>query len=313
MKIFFTILNLIFFVLITNVEAGIISDTKLNKGNFYQEKIIWRSIELNLPEGKWEYMDNDDWWYGGFGYSCKSFATTENNIFKSLIEICEVSTGGKYLWALGPLLYKHYTKGKYDSCILRPEYYYAKLFIKGNSSNCLKVRHIDIDKELNYPDDPDSLGRFRILKKWIKDNNIIFPKILLYAQHEYFAPSVGDRGPSIYYLINPELYGGPKEQFFTEETSEYHRNNIKKYPKFKKFMNEWRSLSAKRHKEFEIMVKAKQSHKLDLNEVIIPENKTSIINDDNDIVKKIKELKKLYEEGALTKEEFEKAKKKILN
>ena len=47
--------------------------------------------------------------------------------------------------------------------------------------------------------------------------------------------------------------------------------------------------------------------------MIIPENKTSIINDDNDIVKKIKELKKLYEEGALTKEEFEKAKKKILN
>ena len=62
MKNFFTILNLIFFVLITNVEAGIISDTKLNKGNFYQGKIIWRSIELNLPEGKWEYMDNDDWW-----------------------------------------------------------------------------------------------------------------------------------------------------------------------------------------------------------------------------------------------------------
>ena len=53
MKNFFTILNLIFFVLITNVEAGIISGTKLNKGNFYQEKIIWRSIELNLPEGKW--------------------------------------------------------------------------------------------------------------------------------------------------------------------------------------------------------------------------------------------------------------------
>jgi hypothetical protein len=33
----------------------------------------------------------------------------------------------------------------------------------------------------------------------------------------------------------------------------------------------------------------------------------------NDIVKKLKDLKELYESGSLTKEEFEKAKKKILN
>ena len=36
-------------------------------------------------------------------------------------------------------------------------------------------------------------------------------------------------------------------------------------------------------------------------------------NDDKDIVKKIKDLKKLYDDGVLTKEEFDKAKKKLLN
>ena len=36
-------------------------------------------------------------------------------------------------------------------------------------------------------------------------------------------------------------------------------------------------------------------------------------SDDTDIVKKLKDLKELFESGALTKEEFEKAKKKILN
>ena len=42
-------------------------------------------------------------------------------------------------------------KGRYDSCTLRPEYYYAKLWTKGMSSNCFKVRHIDVNKELcNY-------------------------------------------------------------------------------------------------------------------------------------------------------------------
>ena len=42
-------------------------------------------------------------------------------------------------------------------------------------------------------------------------------------------------------------------------------------------------------------------------------NKKITTNSDPDIVKKIKELNKLYKEGVLTKEEFEKAKKKLLN
>tara|TARA_Y100000768_G_scaffold363176_1_gene322605 strand:+ start:1064 stop:1717 length:654 start_codon:yes stop_codon:yes gene_type:complete len=36
-------------------------------------------------------------------------------------------------------------------------------------------------------------------------------------------------------------------------------------------------------------------------------------NSDDDIVSKIKELQKLYEDGAITKDEFDKAKKKLLN
>mgnify|MGYP001196396454 CR=1 FL=1 len=41
--------------------------------------------------------------------------------------------------------------------------------------------------------------------------------------------------------------------------------------------------------------------------------KTSEKKDDNDVVKKLKELNELYKTGALSKEEFDKAKKKILN
>ena len=41
--------------------------------------------------------------------------------------------------------------------------------------------------------------------------------------------------------------------------------------------------------------------------------KTSQTDDSNDIVQQIKDLKELYDSGALTKEEFEKAKKKLLN
>ena len=81
----------------------------------------------------------------------------------------------------------------------------------------------------------------------------------------------------------------------------------------KKFIDEFTSQSAKRHKEFEIKWKAKEAHKLDLNEVILPENEQSQNDEKKSITSTIKELKELYDSGVLTKEEFEKAKKKILN
>ena len=59
---------------------------------------------------------------------------------------------------------------------------YANLFIKGSSSNCLRIRHFDHDKEMNRPDHPLAAGTLRpVLRKWIKENNIIKPKILLSA------------------------------------------------------------------------------------------------------------------------------------
>ena len=122
-----------------------------------------------------------------------------------------------------------------------------------------------------------------------------------------------DNGPGVYYSINPVAYGGPKEKYFTEESSEYHRTNIKDFPKFKKFFDEFVSLSANRHKQFEIEWKAKDHHKLDLDDVIILEGDNRLVNYESDIGKQIKSLKKLYDEGVLDKEEFERAKKKLLN
>ena len=117
----------------------------------------------------------------------------------------------------------------------------------------------------------------------------------------------------MYFLINPEAYGAPKNKFFTEEASEYHRNNIDKHPEFKKFIDEWTSLSAKRHQQFEIDWKARDHHKLNLSDVIIKDSDMTLINSENDISKHIKGLKELYDTGVINKEEFEKAKKRLLN
>ncbi len=310
----FTKIFLILFclVLFSNQETS--AKTKFIKGDFYEGKIKWKKLEIDLPAGRWEYIKRSSWWYGGFGYSCKSFVLKEERLFKSLMRMCEMRTGGKYLGYLAKELNHYYKRGEYDSCTLRPEYYYAKLFLRGTSTNCFRIRHIDFDKEMNYPDDPDDVGGIRpVLRKWIKENNIVKPKILLVATHEYFAPVVSDNGPGVYYFINPVAYGAPEEKYFTEESSEYHRTNINNHPKFKKFIDDFVSLSAKRHKDFEIQWKAKDRHKLDLDEVITINGNSSLVNSEPGIATQIKNLKKLYDEGVLDKEEYERAKDKLLN
>ena len=74
-------------------------------------------------------------------------------------------------------------------------------------------------------------------------------------------------------------------------------------------MEKWISISAKRHQEFETLTRSKKDHLLNL-EGYIKEN--TLINNSN-ISDQLKTLTELYKSGALTKEEFEKAKSKILN
>ena len=76
-------------------------------------------------------------------------------------------------------------------------------------------------------------------------------------------------------------------------------------------MSRWISNSSKFHKEFETMTTAKNRHKLSLDKYIL-DSKTEVKSEDP-IIDQLNKLNDLFKSGALTKEEFEKAKKKILN
>ena len=80
-------------------------------------------------------------------------------------------------------------------------------------------------------------------------------------------------------------------------------------------MEKWIKLAAQRHKVFENSVRANPRHKLDLSKYGVGEQveeiKTTISS--SVLTEQLKELNKLYEEGVLTKEEFTKAKNKLLN
>jgi len=77
-------------------------------------------------------------------------------------------------------------------------------------------------------------------------------------------------------------------------------------------MKKWTSISADRHVQFENAIEALDRHLLNLSELTSSDDSTSV-NQSNDTVEQLKKLNDLYKTGVLSKEEFEKAKKKILN
>ena len=130
--------------------------------------------------------------------------------------------------------------------------------------------------------------------------------------HAYFSRLVAGKWYLLSYGIDPKILDAPKNKFIDEESSEYHKNNILNYPDHQKIMQKWVSISASRHVEFEKMIKVKEKHKLELSDFLIS-NPVSNNNLSNDIIDQINKLNELYKSGAISKEEYEKAKKIILN
>ena len=126
-----------------------------------------------------------------------------------------------------------------------------------------KNKLFHVNKELNFPDDPED--SYAQLKKWIKDNKFKLPKIMLMSSHIYFSRLSRGQMLEIVHVIDPKIINSPEIKFFTEESSEFHKNNIDNFPDHKKIMEKWISIAAKRHREFEKNAKIRKHHALDLN------------------------------------------------
>ena len=307
MKKKYTLLILFSFLIFSTSFAKNIS---FSKGKTYEGDFKWGGIKYSFPQGQWIFFnkDNDTVPHTNILTRCIEFYQVENQILKGLFAVCDIVTGGKWTPQIAQILKNVLKKDKYDNCTLRSEYFYAQLFTKGTAMNCFKTRHLDIYKELNFPDDPEATIKY--LKIILENKNIKAPKTMLKSFHFFFAPSVRDKGVSLEYILNPEFYGAPKTINGDENSSEYHRNNIDKFPNKKKFMNGFLYKQAMYHQNFEKNMKARKHHLLDFNQFV---GKKSQDVDNKSISTQLKSLNELYKSGVLTKEEFEKAKKKILN
>lgn len=295
------------FLVTSNLNA---KNTSFTKGKSYKGDFKWGFVDYKFPEGEWILFHKDKQTLPGTNLMtrCIEFYQQEKNIVKGTISFCDIVTGGKFTPTIAMIVKNLLKNDKYDNCTLRAEYFYAQLFTKGTSMNCLMIRHIDTYKELNYPDDPSTVIKYK--KNFLEKNNLQIPKTMIVSRHLFFAPSVRDKGVEVTYAINPELFGAPATINGDENNSEYHRNNINNFPKKKDFMNQWLSNRAKYHKIFEKNIKAKSHHLLDLDKFI---NQKKAEEKKNLLTNQLKNLTDLYKSGVLTEEEFKKAKKKILD
>ena len=288
--------------------------TSFKKGMILEGEVFWtQKIKVNLPAGQWQVVDKWNWQVNAVNGRGVSLVKLNGNVLDEVIEFEEVNANGKWISHVVQWLQEVFFKNEHDGCYQRPEYYLIKVKKSGGFFNCLKVRHYDTEKLLFSPDDKWRKTNTAIIRKYLREENIEVPKIMIGRSHNFFAPSVKDSYYGIFYVFNPETQGGPKSKFLTEDTNEYHRSNISNYPKFKKYMDDFVNSAAYEHAKFEEMVRAKSQHLLDLSEFDINIEEPTKETKSSDLVNELKKLNELYQEGALTKKEFEKAKRKLLD
>jgi len=311
-KILLIFLIQIFF-LNTNVYSNI---NKFKKGDIlFNEIKLSKKKSLTLPEGNWEVTYRSTEIVYGMKFSLISLVKLKNNKISEFLEIGFSNLAGKFVYYVDPIMTEIMFKNTHDGCYERPEYLVMELYRKGSTHNCFKIRHLETVKELYNPDDKSTLGFLASIKKYINDNNQKnLPKIMLGSFHSYFSRTNGGDWYLISHLINPKNINAPDSKFFTEESSEYHKYNIDNYPTHKEVMNKWISSSAKRHLELEKLAKANTNHRLNLEKYVLKDNDLDNSKQENNInfIDQLNKLNDLFKSGSLSKEEFEKAKRKLL-
>ena len=194
----------------------------------------------------------------------------------------------------------------------RTNVYFIKKKIANKKYACWMVNHSRSDIGANK-------GFWKEVRDFEIANGIKNPDILVYSYNTY------SKGSKLYewgYYYNPELDGVPKPKSLEWDTNEFHMQRVMNYPKHEAFLKKFISISAELRDRFNQLNKIKGGTALDASTYITQasintesgsENKNVTTGSSKDIAQQIKKLNELYESGALTKEEFEKAKKKLLN
>ena len=305
---------LIFFIYLINLSYFSNVSAKMYKAGTKLENEIKFSKKFVLPlsEGEWDVINSYDFFYY-FPFKGNSIVRLENNEIMEFIWVERANLSGESMGFLDSAINEITFKDKYDGCYERPEYYLLELYKKGGTHNCLIIAHIETNKEIFTPDDPQDNNAQ--LKKRLRERSVIIPPIMFASRHSYFSRLIRGEWYVIRYFAHPKIFNSPKLNYLTEDSSEFHKANINRFPEHKIAMDKWISFSAKRHRYIEKLLKAKEHHLLNLEKYILKNEIENVENDSDkkEMIEDLKKLNELYKSGVITKEEFKKAKGKILN
>ena len=284
----FLILGLI--LINQKIAASQSNELKLKKIKINTKDQVFYKIGSDI-RGRVEGME---WINRFYGY-------TEDNKLKGLIEIFTFLNDGVRnfegrvnKWFRGVTFQNNSESG----CENINKIFFKKIDFKTNVA-CLSVRKIKAD-ELSSPNFNQAeyvpfYLRKKIIMKFIKEKQVLIPDEMIRAEHYFYQSG----------KINWILFSSAMD----ENSEEY----------ISKFINQ----TLQNHQNFEEQLRLSKLVRFDFTEKLKitketkekPEKKKKITQTDNsnDVVQQIKDLKELYESGFLTEEEFNKAKKKLLN
>ena len=246
------------------------------------------SIKLS-DKGKWQIIGKKALEKSGSLLDGRFFVQSNNNKLISIIETIWVTNSSDFPRPTQTFFndYTFQSNENYKSCIERDDYIVFDVNIRGGKVNCFIVRQYNPDKEIFNPVSRittryNTNYGIRILKSFFNSSSLQLPNEMYRVDHLYFTP----QGLYAYYeMVDIKSFNISLEEFIKQ--------------------------SIKKHKIFEEQLNVVPNFKLSFNDQVIDNNKKNFSEIDDNF-EKLKKLKKLFDEGILTKEEFSKAKKRIL-
>tara|TARA_B100000674_G_C37795916_1_gene894018 strand:- start:88 stop:990 length:903 start_codon:yes stop_codon:yes gene_type:complete len=215
-----------------------------------------------------------------------------------------------HLYATGRTKWDYWNQSEWCE---RTNVYFIKQVKANKAFSCWMVNHTRSDISANK-------GFWAKVREYEIANNLKNADILVYTSY------VHSKGSKLWgwgYFYNPELDGVPKAVNLEWDTSEFHKQRVKNHPKHEEFLKKFINISAAYVDAFNINRKMKDGSKLTLNVKENLSNSVSINSESSvknskkekkgSVVEELKSLKDLLDSGAITKDEFDKAKKKLLS
>ena len=266
-----------------------------------------------LDDGEWTLVDRwSEHLFAAIQAEELTFVRFDGQTPVAYFSIGRIDNLSKWIAYISPVIQASVFKPKEEGCRERQHYNYLKFYKKGYAHNCMVTNILDVKRYMSPSDSTGDEVFTASLRNYIKKNNIKMPDIFLRYFASYHSLTVRPSWYVISYGITPEAFANYKPKFTSRDTTEFHPDKIENFPEAGKVMEKWLKKSAQVHKNFEQFQTVKKYQKLDLSDILPQNYNSENKSTKGNVTKELIKLNELYKSGALTKEEFEKAKKKVL-